>query len=423
MRPSVFFFRTGPWCPRRSWVFFFVIFTVFAACKNPWMERIVGFMYEEERSGGTVPFRLYSVTDVAAYIAGYLAAHPGAGTNTDPVPLPLAITLSAENWNGLLDAIADANGGAGVYVALDLAACTRGNYLFGGGLRADGTFDPGTANTGESRIVSLVLPDAAASVVAGTSTIPAFKNFTALSEVNAVAVTGIGNYAFRDCDSLVEVSFPAAKTIGNYAFEGCEHLVEASFPAATSTGRVAFQGCTSLVKASFPLATSILDGAFQSCTSLVEVFFPQATSIGGGASFWDCTSLVEASFPKVTSIDQYTFIGCIALKTIHLPAVTFIGFRVFGYTGTQALTVILGNTVPGLSNGMFLEVTAAKIVTVKVPSGASGYADALPAAFTGTDATPNWGNAFRGGGWNQNTNTYIGGAVNDNIDLTIEALP
>jgi hypothetical protein len=68
---------------------------------------------------------------------------------------------------------------------------------------------------------------------------------------------------------------------------------------------------------------------------------------------------------------------------------------------------------------MFEGVNLAKTVTVKVPTGATGYADSLPATFTGSDTTVNWGNGFRGGGW-------VGSAfmsaryINSNITLTIE---
>jgi hypothetical protein len=71
-----------------------------------------------------------------------------------------------------------------------------------------------------------------------------------------------------------------------------------------------------------------------------------------------------------------------------------------------------------------------KTVTVKVPSGATGYASSLPATFTGSDSAANWGNGFRGGGWNGSafvvaalgSEGTIGGAgwVDSNITLTIE---
>jgi hypothetical protein len=69
---------------------------------------------------------------------------------------------------------------------------------------------------------------------------------------------------------------------------------------------------------------------------------------------------------------------------------------------------------------MFGQVDSAKTVTVKVPSGATGYGT-VPGTYTGSDTTDNWGNAFRGKGWSS-TNGYGIGTVNTNITLTIEAI-
>ncbi|MDR2479534.1 MAG: hypothetical protein LBD48_09515, partial [Treponema sp.] len=55
-------------------------------------------------------------------------------------------------------------------------------------------------------------------------------------------------------------------------------------------------------------------------------------------------------------------------------------------------------------------------VTVKVPSGASGYT-----YNNGSDTTTqNWGNAFRGMGWEGDPPAYRTGEVNSNITLSIE---
>jgi hypothetical protein len=62
---------------------------------------------------------------------------------------------------------------------------------------------------------------------------------------------------------------------------------------------------------------------------------------------------------------------------------------------------------------MFYQVSAAKTVTVKVPSGATGYGST-----PGNTAEVCWGNGFRGGGWNGST--FISSElVRGNIDLAI----
>jgi hypothetical protein len=254
---------------------------------------------------------LNSVSAVSTYLS----------SNTAPVFLPVSLNLAdtgGNSWADLLGAIQTANKN----VALDLSACTMTGMT-----ATAGEFDPGTANTGESKIVSLVLPDTAASIKAGTSSAPTFRYFGALKSIAAAGVTGVGGYAFFGCTALTSVSLPAATSISGSAFEGCTGLTTVSLPAATSIGNYAF-----------------------------------------------------------------------------------------GDTGGTPLTLTLGVTAPTLGANMFYDVTADKAVTVKVPSGATGYGT-VPVNTTDN----NWGNAFRGRGWDGSA--YGTGIVNGNIKLTVEYLP
>jgi hypothetical protein len=103
---------------------------------------------------------------------------------------------------------------------------------------------------------------------------------------------------------------------------------------------------------------------------------------------------------------------------VSLPAVTTIGANAFAFTGTaKALTITLGDTAPTLGIEMFSGVTTGtKQVTVEVPAGATGDGSS-PANTTEN----NWGNAFRGRGWN-GTN-YLFDSVNSRINLTITEIP
>ena len=127
------------------------------------------------------------------------------------------------------------------------------------------------------------------------------------------------------------------------------------------------------------------------------------------------------SLPAATTIGADAFYGCTALETVSLPTATGIGTGAFISTGAKALTVTLGVAAPSLGTNLFHNVSAAKAVTVKVPSGATGYGE-LPGTYTGTDTTDNWGNGFRGGGWD-GSNMTDSSTVNSNISLTIETAP
>ncbi|MDR2019707.1 MAG: leucine-rich repeat protein, partial [Treponema sp.] len=233
-------------------------------------------------------------------------------------------SLSSTEWSSILAEI-DA---AGTDVVLDLSGCTRGTQSSGGGLYSDGTFDPGTVSTGKQYIVSLVLPEAAASVKAGANNSnPAFKNFTNLASVTGANAASVGQYAFYGCNALETASFPAATDIGQYAFYKCTALESVDLPEAASIGGSAFYECTALESVDLPEAAFIGNNAFYKCTALESVDLPEAASIGSQA-FWYCRKLETVSIPKAVTIGDSAFHEC-ALTSISLPAATSIGRSAF----------------------------------------------------------------------------------------------
>jgi hypothetical protein len=329
-----------------------------------------------------------------------LASAPGGLTAADPVPLPVSLDLST-GWIPLLTAIQS----AGKYVALDLSACTMG-----GGTE----FDPDSSvSTGKNRIVSLILPNTAVSIKADTTySNPTFDHFSALKRVEGKYVETIGENAFGDCTDLSSVNFPAAQTIGEQAFDGCTGLGPVSLPAAQTIGRYAFNRCTGLGPVSLPLAQTIGARAFYHCTSLISVSLPAAQTIGDQA-FDGCTDLGSISLPAAQTIDWQAFYGCTGLSSVSLPAAQTINWNAFGSTGiTESLTITLGGTPPKLGTEMFTGVSGGtKTVTVNVPSAAFSAYGPVPANTT----DDNWGNAFRGKGWNGSV--YFTGTVNGNVSL------
>jgi hypothetical protein len=230
----------------------------------------------------------------------------------------------------------------------------------------------------EGRYVTLDLSDCGGTAVADTTNSLASNRANRTMPVSITlpaGITSIGNFAFHGCNSLTSIELPAGITsIGNYAFQSCISLASIELPASLTS-------------------TSIGNYAFRYCSALTTVSLPSATSIGADA-----------------------FSNCAALTTVSLPAATSIGADAFYETGTNTLTLTLGGVAPTLGYGMFSWV-GAKTVTVKVPSGATGYGT-VPATYSGTDSAVNWGNGFRGGGWDGSA--FTGGSVNSNITLTIQ---
>jgi hypothetical protein len=198
-----------------------------------------------------------------------------------------------------------------------------------------------------------------------------------------------------------------------------------TLPKATNIGDGAFDVCTKLTTLNLPEATTIGNFAFSNCTVLFTVDLPAATSIGTDA-FLNCYALTTVTLPEATSIGDYAFESCTALTKVSLPKAASIGQSAFSGTGAQALTVTLGSTVPTLGIDMFSNITDAKTVTVKVPSGALGDSPLgygpLPTGAWGHDLVVNmrsWYVGFRGKGWD-GTQCRNQDTVNDYISLTIK---
>jgi hypothetical protein len=277
------------------------------------------------------------------------------------------------------------------WVHLDLSGLTGTTYRY----------YPLSVTTDKSKIRSITLSNTATAITdsATTTTGGAFLGFTGLESLTALELKTVGSYAFYNCAALASINMLAAEAIGNYAFY-CTALTSVDLPEAETIGNYAFYG-----------------------TALASVNLPEATTIGSYA-FANCNALVSVDLPEAETIDTHAFQNCTALASVNLPAASSIGFGTFGIsssavTTTAALTITLGAIPPTLGINMFSYVVSSKTVTVKAPnitSGTTGYGT-VPANTTDN----NWGNAFRGKGWNRDTNTYgTIGTVNSNITLVYQ---
>jgi hypothetical protein len=403
---------------RRTLVALALVATLFAACKD----------FEGVTDTAPLPSGP-PVIETPEEASEYLKATEGGESADDPVDLKVGMEFPTD-WPDILSIIAEAQ----YYVALDMSACTMRTDI-------NGVFNPAapattdgedTGTAGKDLIVSLVLPNTAASVSG------IFSNFNELTSVSGKGIVTIGDGAFSQRTKLTEANFPMAETLGNGAFQ-VSGLIEANFPMVTTIYSYTFYKCNSLKTAAFPAAQTIGTSVFDECTVLETVDFPKVTAIGA-SSFAACPKLTEVSFPLADTIFEYAFKNCTGLETANLPAVTYIGnnafygctaltevdlskaasipMRLFNDTGSKTLTVTLGATAPALGTQIFKEVTD-KTVIVKVPADAQGYAASLPATYEGNgNTTESWGNAFRGGGWTTFSSSY----VNTNISLTISSI-
>jgi hypothetical protein len=356
-------------------------------------------------------------TDTNA-IAAWITAQPDGTGVANPIYLPISIDLGdmagGSGWEDLLAAINT----AGKYVELDLTPCALDNGEF-----KPRAVNPGGRPIGEDKITKLILPEAATKIAGGSSDDPSFEYFAALTSIEGLGITAIGDWAFTRSSSLTSASFPAAESTGNATFSHCTRLSNVSLPAAVNIGSAVFNECSSLSSISLPKAVSIGAGAFYFCRSLTSVRLPVAVSIGHGV-FYTCISLSSISLPKAVSIGDFAFSECTSLSSISLPVVTSIDECAFSHTTDTIpnLTITMGPTAPTLGNRMFLHFEGSLNVTVKVPGGATGYGS--PGPYSGSNSTANWGNGFRGGGWDGlamlTSNVHYQEGINPNITLTIQ---
>jgi hypothetical protein len=373
-------------------------------------------------------------TNISDFI-DFLGEFNGYYFGSSPIPAKISVNLAdaANGWTAILSAIKD----TGKFVDLDLSGCTM----------AGTEFDPGSANTGEWYITGLVLPDTAISIKASTFSSSSyfftfryfinlktlsgsgvkvigynvFSDCTRLESVNLPEATYIEGAAFSGCTSLESVNLPEATCIESGAFFGCTRLESVNLPEATYIGYSVFSGCTRLESVSLPEATDIGNSVFSGCTSLESVNLPEATYIGNSV-FSECTSLESADLPEATYIGYSVFSGCTSLSSVFLPALTVLTtsldlFSSRSSSGGTAFVITLGASAPHVEHRLFNAVSVPKTVTVKVPYGATGYGS-VPATYSGTNTASNWGNAFRGKGWDGTS--YGTGTVNSNITLYIE---
>jgi hypothetical protein len=308
--------------------------------------------------GGT----LESIEDVTAY----LAAAAGGATPGNPVDLPLEMDLGAmpdaaksSAWYQLLDAIE----AAGLYVELDLSACT---------INVTGTvFDPDwTYPDGKEYIVTIALPDTAVSIPdAAAGNQNAFLYFKELTSFSGKGLKTIGHRAFQYSmatppnenarTKLNMTSLPSGiTTIGNYAFQYLPTLALESLPdGLTSISVGCFGGGLAGVGAAITISslpegiTSIGDEAFRNCTDITEMMLPTT----------------------VTNIRPAAFSNCPNLQTVTCLATTppTLGTGVFD------------NTHPDL----VIYVPADRVVAYKTATNWSAYAGRITAKADPNDAT------------------------------------
>jgi hypothetical protein len=87
---------------------------------------------------------------------------------------------------------------------------------------------------------------------------------------------------------------------------------------------------------------------------------------------------------------------------VSIPKAEIIHSSAFGHCPALR-TITLGDSAPTVGSSMFSEVPGNPTITVKIPTGATGYdkpGTVFPQTYSqSANHTVNWANGFRGLGW------------------------
>jgi len=258
-------------------------------------------------------------------------------------------------WQELLEIIEAAQ----KYVELDLS-----QYEMSGTV-----FNPDSGiSAGKDKIISIILPDKATGIAAGSSeATSAFHGFANLRSFSGANLASIGAYAFCKCAKLNPDTLPSGITsIGNYAFDGCSKLALTELPGGlTKINSYSFRNCTSLALTTLPPGvTEIATYAFSGCKNLALTRLPPDVKNIQTNVFNNCSSLTEMTiYDKVTNIGTNAFSGC----------------------GSLTLFICLAEAPPTLGTGVFnkshselvIKVPAASLNAYKAAKNWSDYTDRI----------------------------------------------
>lgn len=133
------------------------------------------------------------------------------------------------------------------------------------------------------------------------------------AEINGIAVTQIGDWAFADRAKLAAVTIPDSVTvIGWNAFLNCAALTSVVIPdSVTTIDTQAFCCCAGLSSVTIGSGvTGIQGSAFFGCVGLTEIIIPGSVSFIGSNAFANCTNLENITLSgSLTEIGGSVFCG------------------------------------------------------------------------------------------------------------------
>lgn len=272
-------------------------------------------------------FYLYFFTAFIALpvVSALLISCPPLNEESSDSTVKISGDLTLSKWNAILSDIYS----NGIYVTLDLSACTvpasgadvlkRTNedgrdYAPNGNTYDDYIqFDASSGSkNGKAFIRSLILPDVATMINNASHNID-------IESIEDADGDEEENYAFRHFSNLRSISGKNIFLVGTFAFYNCKTLTEVNLPRTVLAMQFSFFNCTSVKKLRLESLKYIRQSAFENCSGLEKAEFASAEVIEHRA-FKNCTNITEANFPKVKAVRTEAFRNCVKLKTARFHA-------------------------------------------------------------------------------------------------------
>lgn len=164
-----------------------------------------------------------------------------------------------------------------------------------------------------------------------------------ITEFKDDQITSIGGYAFRNCTALTEVDLPTVTSLGSNAFYGCTALNEVIFPNVTTIDADVFNYCSNLSKCDLPKLVTLGGQSFARTTSLESIYLPEVTSIGHYAFAWNNGALKKLVCPKCSWFGRQSILHS-GLKTLDIHVKT-----TFESSSLPGLTSLILRSMDGVS--------------------------------------------------------------------------
>ena len=170
----------------------------------------------------------------------------------------------------------------------------------------------------------------------------AFRNCTALDNVNLSGVSLVSSNAFYNCTNLRSLSLTNVTSVCANAFINCSSLKSVSFdrcgaisPSAAFTASVlsgiedvAFSNMDEVPASAFSFGGYTNDEVSSVSNSVKHIEIHNCKSIGGHAFAW-CSSVEHINFLEANAIGDYAFRGAVSLADVMESTASSIGHGAF----------------------------------------------------------------------------------------------